>query len=96
MAALVRIRTFGCKTKHPNASNSDANVRIRFAIRIRFGYEQRTMVSHPNSDLSGDGPEKGVGCVFISFFISKIVYPGYKFSINILFYNWPCQKYLQN
>ena len=34
---------------------------------------------------------------FISFhFYFKIVYPGYKFSINILFYNWPCKKnYLQ-
>ena len=24
----------------------------------------------------------------------KIVYPGYKFSINILFYNWLCKKLL--
>ena len=27
-------------------------------------------------------------------FHSKIDYPGYKFSINILFYNWPCKKLL--
>ena len=30
--------------------------------------------------------------IFIFHF--KIVYPGYKFSINILFYNWPCKKLL--
>ena len=51
--ALVRIRTFGWKTKHPNASNSDAKVRMRkFGCDLRtFGYEQRTMVSHPNSEI---------------------------------------------
>ena len=78
LSALSK-RSIGCM--HTGEMTVVAAVSFIFArTRLRVG-----LASTPKNSL--------VELLLFTFHF-KIFYPGYKFSINILFYNWPCKKLL--
>ena len=65
-----------------------------FSWSVSYSILKLLMFYKNNSTLHTRGNKHIINTHFFIYFIFhfKIVYPGYKFSINILFYNRPCKN----